>query len=52
MPPEDDLPEFGKKSSLRERSDPDLPPLFEDNYNVKKWKNQDGETIINDYEVK
>jgi hypothetical protein len=34
MPSDDDLPEFGKKSSLRERSDPDLPVLIEDNYNV------------------
>lgn len=37
--PDDDLPDFGKKSSLRERSDPDLPVLIEDNFNVKKSKN-------------
>lgn len=50
--PDDDLPDFGKKSSLRERSDPDLPVLIDDNFNVKKSKNQDGNLVINDYEVK
>lgn len=52
MPPEDDLPDFGKKSSLRERTDPPLPVLIYDTYDVKRTKNQNGETLINDYVVK
>lgn len=39
MPDDDDIPEFGKKSSLRERSNPNLPIIIDDNFNVKKWKN-------------
>jgi hypothetical protein len=28
MPGDDDIPDLWKKSSLRDRTDPDLPPLI------------------------
>jgi hypothetical protein len=37
--PDDDIPDLWKKSSLRERTDPNLPSLILDVYNIKKFKN-------------
>ena len=37
--PDDDLPDLWKKSSLRDRVDPPLQIIIQENYDVKKSKN-------------
>jgi hypothetical protein len=47
MPDDDDMPDLGKKSSLRDRQDPNLPVIVNEVFNVKKGKLENGNSTVN-----